>query len=116
MNEGSFQSLRQVLSTPSAFEWTEWLCLPRDTTTWSESTTTFAIDESLMEDEVPAPAADAGLAMELSMQTVQDVVTSLHDQAGGTASMDQLIRALVYYAENDSFMPLDAGQVPRPPV
>ena len=103
MNEGSFQPLQEVLSSPSAFEWTEWLYLPRDTSTWSESTTTFAIDDSLMAEDVPEPATKAGLVLGLAMQTVQDVVMVLNEAVGGAASMGQLVQALVYYAEYDAF-------------
>ena len=107
MNEGSFQPLQQVLSSPSAFEWTEWLYLPRDTSTWSESTPSFAIDDSLIEDDVPQQATEAGLPLGLSMQTVQDVVINVNESLGRPGGMDQLVHALVYYAEYDSFMSID---------
>ena len=45
----------------------------------------------------------------LSMQAIQDVVMVLNEAVGGASTMGQLVRALVYYAEYDAFMPVDVS-------
>ena len=96
-------TLKDVLTRPEAFNWSDSLYLPEKE--WTLDTECLIWDPDDVEDdndELPRPAAERQLYCAISLQIVQSIVTNAREQIPNCTD-ELLLEALAYYWDNDAF-------------
>ena len=94
-----------VLEHINEFNWSDALFLPEDEV-WNLNTKCMVLDPDDVEDDeedAPQIAKEKGLIYTLSIQNVQMIYENVHEQKGD-CSNDDLIKALLYYYDNDAYI------------
>ena len=63
-------------------------------------------DDTPLNAELPVSAQDAGFSMELGVEDVREIRENARQQGRGQ-TIDEMLRALNYYLENDAFLDFD---------
>lgn len=99
-------SIGDVLLSPEAN--IEWFCLPPDPDGWTlETKGIFTLDAKDFspdsDDYLPKQVKEDGWIEVLDGGTIEQIVDNAKDQLG-KPSLDELLRAFVFYYENDAFI------------
>jgi hypothetical protein len=98
-------SLAKLLESPDSFCWSDAVSLPIGRN-WRLESPAVVWDPAEHEgNDEPILAKANGLAYVLGAAAVQDVVANARSQRGD-ADLEDLLRALVYFIENDAFLVL----------
>ena len=100
----SLLKLGDVLGNADTLPWDHAVYLPTDGQ-WDESSLAVVLDpDGAAEDEEEPPLAKAhGLKYALDVATLQDVIANAREQRRDI-DLSGLLRALLYYCENDAFI------------
>lgn len=96
--------LREILVNVEEYCWKDSLFLPENET-WLLDSNCVVLNMDELEDDEEAPrfALDNNLKYVLTIQDVQDVVENIREQSPNCTD-DDLLRALLYYYQNDAFI------------
>lgn len=99
--------LSYILKNIESFRWSDALFLPKDET-WKNNTRGMVLDPDDVEDdedEVPREAKEKNLIYVLNIQTIQGIVRNIREQKANY-SEDELLKAFLYYYDNDAYIDL----------
>ena len=100
--------LRDVLLDSEKFQWSDALFLVRDNV-WSLDSKCTVLDPDDVEDDIdeePRFATENNMKYLLSIQDIKDIVDNAYQQKPNCTEND-LLKAFLYYYDNDAFIEFD---------